>query len=47
MFIVPSIVDTVPKSAVELIDNAMSTYKDYSGDVQAVDTFPKTPPSAK
>jgi pilus assembly protein CpaC len=47
VFIVPSVVDTVPKSAVELINNAMTTYKEYSGDIEYVDTYPKTPPSAK
>lgn len=47
VFIVPSIVDTVPKSALELIDNAMTTYKEYSGEIEYVDAFPKTPPSAK
>ncbi len=47
VFIVPSVVDTVPKSALELINNALGTYKDYSGDVEYLDTYPKTPPSAK
>jgi pilus assembly protein CpaC len=47
VFIVPSIVDTVPKSALELINNAMSTYKEYSGEIEYVDTYPKTPPNAK
>ena len=47
VFIVPSVVDTVPKSAVELINNAMATYKEYGGVIDDVDTFPKTPPSAK
>ncbi|MCL2724680.1 MAG: pilus assembly protein N-terminal domain-containing protein [Polyangiaceae bacterium] len=52
VFIVPSVVDTVPKSAIELINNAMSTYKDYGGafssaDISSVDAYPKTPPSAK
>jgi pilus assembly protein CpaC len=47
VFIVPSIVDTVPKSAIELINNAMTTYKEYSGDIEYVDTYPKTPPNAK
>lgn len=47
VFIVPSVVDTVPKSAIELINNAMSTYKDYSGGINDVDAFAKTPPSAK
>lgn len=47
VFIVPSIVDSVPKSALELINNAMTTYKEYSGDIEYVDTFPKNPPNAK
>ncbi len=47
VFIVPSIVDTVPKSALELINNAMTTYKEYSGEIEYVDTYPKTPPNAK
>jgi pilus assembly protein CpaC len=47
VFIVPSIVDTVPKSSIELINNAMTTYKEFGGDIEYVDTFPKTPPSAK
>jgi pilus assembly protein CpaC len=47
VFIVPSVVDTVPKSALELINNAMSTYKEYSGEIEYVDAYPKAPPSAK
>ena len=47
VFIVPSIVDTVPKSSLELINNAMTTYKEYSGDIEYVDTFSKAPPNAK
>lgn len=47
IFIVPSVVDTVPKSALELINNAMTTYKEYSGEIEYVDAYPKTPPSAK
>jgi pilus assembly protein CpaC len=47
IFIVPSVIETVPKSALEMIRNAMSTYKDYAGDIENVDAFPKQPPSAK
>lgn len=47
VFIVPSVVDTVPKSALELINNAMSTYRDYSGEIEFVDSYPKAPPAAK
>jgi pilus assembly protein CpaC len=47
VFIVPSVVDTVPKSALELINNAMGTYREFSGEIEYLDTYPKTPPSAK
>lgn len=47
VFIVPSVVDTVPKSAVELINNTMAVYRDYTGEIEYVDSYPKTPPSAK
>ncbi len=47
VFIVPSVVDTVPKSAIELINNAMTTYREYSGEIDYVEAYPKTPPSAK
>lgn len=47
VFIVPSIVDTVPKSALELINNTLSVYRDFSGEIEYVDTYPKSPPSAK
>lgn len=47
IFIVPSIIETVPKSALELINNAMAGYKEYSGDIDEVDAYPKTPPNAK
>jgi pilus assembly protein CpaC len=47
IFIVPSVIETVPKSAVEVIKNALSQFKDYSGDVEQVDSWNKTPPSAR
>ena len=43
----PSVVDTVPKSALELINNAMGTYREFTGEIEYIDTYPKTPPSAK
>lgn len=47
LFIVPSIIDSVPKSSLELIKSAVDQYKEFSGDIETVDTFPKAPPSAK
>jgi pilus assembly protein CpaC len=47
VFIIPSIIETVPKSAIEVIKNAISAYEDYSGEIERVDSFNKTPPAAK
>lgn len=46
VFIIPSIIETVPKSSIEVIKNALAAYEDYSGNIEAVDSFNKTPPSA-
>ncbi len=47
VFIIPSVVETVPKSSVEIIKNALATFGDYTGEIDQVNTFNKTPPSAK
>jgi pilus assembly protein CpaC len=47
IFIIPSVIETVPKSAVEVIKNALSQFKDYSGEIDQVDSWNKTPPSAR
>ncbi|WP_394822891.1 pilus assembly protein N-terminal domain-containing protein [Pendulispora albinea] len=47
IFIIPSIIETVPKSAVEVIKNALTAYEDFSGEVDRADSYNKTPPSAK
>jgi pilus assembly protein CpaC len=47
IFIIPSVIETVPKSAIEVIKNALSQFKDYSGEIDQVDSFNKTPPAAR
>ncbi len=47
IFIIPSVIETVPKSSVEVIKNALSQFKDYSGDLDQVDSWNKTPPAAR
>jgi pilus assembly protein CpaC len=47
VFIVPSIIETVPKSAIEVIKNALAQFKDYSGQVDEVESWNKTPPAAR
>ncbi len=47
VFIIPSVIETVPRSSLEVIKNALGTYDDYSGGIDKVDAYNKTPPSAK
>ncbi|HSQ62657.1 MAG TPA: pilus assembly protein N-terminal domain-containing protein [Polyangiaceae bacterium] len=47
MFIIPSVVETVPKSSLDLVRNALDTFDDYNGNIDDVKTFDRTPPSAK
>jgi pilus assembly protein CpaC len=47
IFIVPSIIETVPKSAIEVMKNALAQFKDYSGQVDEVESWNKTPPAAR
>lgn len=46
IFVVPSVIDTVPKSSIALIKSAVGTFDYFSGDISEVDTYPKQPPSA-
>ena len=47
MFVIPSVVETVPKSSLDLVKSALSVFDDYNGDIDSVNTFDRTPPSAK
>ena len=43
VFIVPSIVETPQRAAFDMIRDAMKQYDAYSGDIDAVESFPKRP----
>lgn len=47
MFVIPSVVETIPKSSLDLVKNALSVFDDYNGNIDDVQTFDRTPPSAK
>jgi len=47
VFIIPSIVESVPRKAYDIVDAAMKQYDDYSGDIERVNSFAKTPPNYK
>jgi pilus assembly protein CpaC len=43
IFVVPSVVHSVPTAAAELVDLALSKFEAYDGDVEAVNAFDKNP----
>lgn len=43
IFIIPSVVESAPKGALEMIKAAMSQYTDYSGDLDSVNLYNKKP----
>jgi pilus assembly protein CpaC len=44
IFIIPSVVESVPKAQYDIVKEALDQYEDYSGDVRTVKTYQKTPP---
>ncbi len=46
IFIVPSVVEAPSRPAMDLIKSALSTYKEFEGDMVTLETYPRTPPSA-
>jgi pilus assembly protein CpaC len=44
IFIIPSVVESVPKSSYDMIKAAMEQYDDFSGDMDDVDSYKKEPP---
>lgn len=47
VFIVPSVIESVPKSSLDMIRRAVDQFNSYSGNMKSVDTFDKRPPSAQ
>lgn len=43
IFVVPSVIQTVPNDASELVSIALHKFKDYSGDVDSVNAYEKAP----
>ncbi|HYP74646.1 MAG TPA: pilus assembly protein N-terminal domain-containing protein [Polyangiaceae bacterium] len=43
IFVVPSVIQTVPSDASELVTIALQKFKDYSGDVETVNAYNKNP----
>lgn len=47
VFIIPSIVESTPRRAHDIVETAMSQYEDYSGEIKDVKTFQKEAPDYK
>jgi pilus assembly protein CpaC len=46
IYVVPSIIESIPKGAQEIIDDALRDYETYSGDLEDIDTWDKNPAKA-
>ena len=46
IFVVPSVIESIPKGAQEVLDDAMRDFKDYSGDIDKVNVWDKNPATA-
>jgi pilus assembly protein CpaC len=47
VFIIPSLVESVPRRAHDIVDVAMKQYEDYSGDIEEPTSYPHDPPAYK
>ncbi|MEJ7728657.1 MAG: hypothetical protein WKG00_05535 [Polyangiaceae bacterium] len=45
VFIIPSVVESVPKSTFDILKDALEQYQEFDGDMDEVNTFQKTPPA--
>lgn len=44
VFVIPSVVESVPKASYDIVKEAMQQYEDYSGDIDSVKAYQKAPP---
>jgi len=44
IFIIPSVVESVPRATYDIVKEAMAQYEDYSGSIEDVKSFQHTPP---
>jgi pilus assembly protein CpaC len=43
VFIIPTAVESVPKPAIEIVNNALAQFEEYSGDIDAINAYNKRP----
>ena len=47
IYIVPSVLESVPTGSLDLIDTALKTFDDFSGDLESARAFEHRPPKAR
>jgi pilus assembly protein CpaC len=45
VFIIPSVVDNAPRRSYDIVDVAMKSYEDYSGEIARAQSFVHQPPA--
>lgn len=44
VFVIPSVVESVPRGQYDIVKEALEQYEDFSGDIKSVKTYQKAPP---
>ena len=45
VFIIPSIVESVPRRAHDIVGASMNMYEEYSGHIEGLHSYPPAPPA--
>ena len=45
MFVIPSVVEAIPKRSFDMVDAAMRHYEDWQGDIDEARSYTHDPPS--
>ncbi|PKN39842.1 MAG: hypothetical protein CVU63_13960 [Deltaproteobacteria bacterium HGW-Deltaproteobacteria-20] len=44
VFIIPSVVESLPRDSMRLVNSAASQFEEYSGDIESINAYNKRPP---
>lgn len=44
VFIIPSVVESLPRDSLQLVNSAMAQFEEYTGDIEAINAYNKRPP---
>jgi pilus assembly protein CpaC len=46
VFIIPSVIDSLPRASLDIVNSAMAQYADYEGNIRKVNAYDHVPPAA-